>query len=154
MRVAVLGRGHAHALGKIQALRTLPEYELAGICRPDADEPNEGEVFRGVRWLSLEEVLQDSSIELVDVESRVERNLQYARQCVSAGKFVHLDKAPGEDLSALRAILEEARQRQRVVQMGYQWRYHPAMQAAIEAPRDLANCRCCSARVAVSCVAP
>ena len=91
IRVAVLGTGHAHALGKIQALRTLPEYELAGICRPDADEPNEGEVFRGVRWLSLDEVLQDSSIELVDVESRVERNLQYADKCVSAGKFVHLD---------------------------------------------------------------
>ena len=32
IRVAVLGTGHAHALGKIQALRTLPEYELAGIC--------------------------------------------------------------------------------------------------------------------------
>ena len=135
IRVAVLGTGHAHALGKIQALRSLPEYELAGICRPDADEPNEGEVFRGVRWLSLEEVLQDSSIELVDVESRVEHNLQYAHKCVSAGKFVHLDKAPGEDLPALRAILEEARQRKRVVQMGYQWRYHPAMQAAIEAAR-------------------
>jgi predicted dehydrogenase len=136
IRVAVLGTGHAHALGKIQALRSLPEYELAGICRPDSDEPNEGEVFRGVRWLSLEEVLQDASIELVDVESRVQRNLQYAQKCVSAGKFVHLDKAPGEDLPALRSILEEATRRKRVVQMGYQWRYHPAMQAAIEAARN------------------
>jgi len=135
IRVAVLGTGHAHALGKIQTLRSLPEYELAGICRPDADEPNEGEVFRGVRWLTLDEVLQDSSIELVDVESRVEHNLKYAHQCVSAGKFVHLDKAPGEDLPGLRAILEEASQRKRVVQMGYQWRYHPAMQAAIDAAR-------------------
>ena len=105
IRVAVLGTGHAHALGKIQALRGLPEYELAGICRPDSDEPHEGEVFRGVRWLSLEEVLQDASIELVDVESRVQRNLQYAQKCVSAGKFVHLDKAPGEDLPALRSML-------------------------------------------------
>jgi predicted dehydrogenase len=135
VRVAVLGTGHAHALGKIKALRSLPQYELAGICRPDADEPREGEVFHGVRWLSLQELLQDASIELVDVESRVEHNLQYARKCVSAGKFVHLDKAPGEDLPALRAMLEEARQRKKVVQMGYQWRYHPAMQAAIEAAR-------------------
>ena len=79
IRVAMLGTGHAHALGKVQALRSLPEYEFTGICRPDSDEPNEGEGFRGVRWLSLEEVLQDASIELVDVESRVQRNLQYAR---------------------------------------------------------------------------
>src|SRR2546430_17006545 len=82
IRVAVLGTGHAHALGKIQALRSLPEYEFAGICRPDSDEPDEGEIFRGVRWLSLAEVLQDACIEFVDVESRVQRNLQYAQKCV------------------------------------------------------------------------
>jgi len=133
IRVAVLGTGHAHALGKIQTLRSLPEYEFVGICRPDPDEPNEGDVFRGVRWLSMEELLDErAAIELIDVESRVERNLQYAQKCVSAGKFVHLDKAPGEDLAGLQALLAEASSRKRVVQMGYQWRYHPAMQAAIE----------------------
>jgi predicted dehydrogenase len=135
IRVAVLGTGHAHAMSKISALRRLPQYEFVGICRPDADEPNEGEVFRGVRWLSLEELLEDASIELVDVESRVQRNLQYAQKCVNAGKFVHLDKAPGENLAALQTLLAEAARRKRVVQMGYQWRYHPAMQAVIEAAR-------------------
>src|SRR5438874_1093715 len=105
IRVAVLGTGHAHALSKIRALRSLPQYELAGICRPDPDEPKEGPVFEGLKWLSLDEVLADTSIELVAVESRVQRNLKYAQKCVSAGKFVHLDKAPGEDLPALRVLL-------------------------------------------------
>jgi predicted dehydrogenase len=137
IRVAVLGTGHAHALSKIRTLRSLPEYEFVGICRPDPDEPNDGEVFRGVRWLSMDELLDESSaIELVDVESRVQHNLQYAQKCVGAGKFVHLDKAPGEDLAGLRTLLAEASRRRRVVQMGYQWRYHPAMQAAIEAARN------------------
>ena len=117
-------------------MRSLPEYEFVGICRPDTDEPNQGEVFRGVRWLSMQELLDESSgIELVDVESGVRHNLQYAQKCVSAGKFVHLDKAPGEDLEGLRRLLAEANRRKLVVQMGYQWRYHPAMQAAIEAAR-------------------
>ena len=36
--------------------------------------PNEGEVFRGVRWLSLDELLdKQSGIELVAVESAVQR---------------------------------------------------------------------------------
>jgi predicted dehydrogenase len=135
IQVAVLGTGHAHALSKIRCLRSLPEYDFAGICRPDADEPNQGEVFQGVRWLSLNEVLNDASIELVAVESRVQHNLQYARQCVAANKYVHLDKAPGEDLEGLRSLLSEARRRGRCVQMGYQWRYHPAMQRALEAAR-------------------
>jgi predicted dehydrogenase len=133
VRVAVLGTGHAHGISKIRTLRSMPQFEFAGICRPDADEPNEGEAFHGVRWLSLDEVLGDPSIEFVAVESRVQHNLKYARQCIDAGKYVHLDKAPGEDLDGLRSLLAEADRRKRVVQMGYQWRYHPAMHAAIEA---------------------
>ena len=48
-------------------------------------EPNEREVFQGPRWLSLDEVLNNPTIEMVAVETRVERNLGYAEQCVSAG---------------------------------------------------------------------
>src|SRR4051794_1347076 len=81
IRVAVLGTAHGHAASKIRALRVLPEFEFAGICRPDADEPKEGKVFEGVNWLSLDDIMQDTSIELVAVESRVGRNLQYAQQC-------------------------------------------------------------------------
>jgi predicted dehydrogenase len=136
IRVAVFGTVHGHARSKIRALRALPEYEFVGICRPDPDQPDHGDVLEGVRWLSLEEILQDSSIELVAVESRIEHNLQYAQKFVSAGKFVHLDKPPGENLPALRELLAEAARRNRVVQMGYQWRYHPGMQAAIEAARN------------------
>ena len=135
VRVAVLGTGHAHALAKIRTLRKLPEFEFVGIYRPDADEPNQGEVFQDVRWLSSDEVLNDPTIEFVAVESRVQRNLQYARRCIAADKYVHLDKAPGEDLNGLRSLLNESIRRRRVIQMGYQWRYHPAMQAAIEAAR-------------------
>jgi predicted dehydrogenase len=83
----------------------------------------------------VSEILEDSSIELIAVESRVQENLRYAREAVDRGKFVHLDKAPGEDLEAFRALLHEARRRHRVVQLGYQWRYHPAMRAAIDAAR-------------------
>jgi predicted dehydrogenase len=136
IRVAVLGTAHGHAASKIRALRVLPEFDFAGICRPDADEPNEVKVFEGVQWLSLDELLTDVSIEFVAVESRVGRNLEYAQRCIGADKFVHLDKPPGMDLAGLRTLFAEAHRRKRVVQLGYQWRYHPAMQAAIEAARS------------------
>ena len=135
IRVAVIGTGHGHAASKIKALRVLPEYELVGICRPDLDEPAEGDAFRGARWLSMDEVLGDKTIELVAVESLPGRNLTYAQKCVRADKFVHLDKPPGADLVGLRTMLAEASERKRTVQLGYQWRYHPGMQAAIEAAR-------------------
>jgi predicted dehydrogenase len=135
IRVAVFGTGHAHAISKIRTLRRMPEFEFAGICRLDG-EPSDGEVFQGVRWLSTDELLNDTSIELVAIESRVKQNLKCAKLCVDAGKFVHLDKAPGEDLPALSTLLHDAARRKLVVQMGYQWRYHPAMQASIKAARE------------------
>jgi len=133
IRVAVIGTGHGHAASKVKALGVLPEYELVGVCRPDLDEPADADAFRGVRWMSMDEVLSDKTIELVAVESLPDRNLTYAQKCVRAGKFVHLDKPPGADLAALRATFAEAAERKRTVQIGYQWRYHPGMRAAIEA---------------------
>ncbi len=135
IRVAVLGIGHAHAMGKIRALRSMDEFELAGVCEPDAGRRREHEALQGLKWLSESEVLGDGGIELVAVESRVQENLDYARKCIDAGKYVHLDKPPGEDLGALQRLLEDARSKNLVVQMGYQWRYHAGMQAAIEAAR-------------------
>jgi predicted dehydrogenase len=115
----------------------MPEYELAGVCRPDPAEPSSHQALRDVKWLSLEQVEADSSIELVAIESAdFDANLGYAERFVRAGRFVHLDKPPGSDFARLRSLLEKASRIQRVVQMGYQWRYHPAMQAAIAAARE------------------
>ena len=136
IRTAVYGIGHAHAMGKIRALRKLEQFEFVGICEPDKSEPRDHEVLQGVRWLSEKELLQDPSIELIAVESAVKPNLAYAHQALDAGAFVHLDKPPGEDWESLKELLAKARRRKRVVQMGYQWRYHPAMEAAIEAFRE------------------
>lgn len=134
--VAVVGTGHGHAISKIRALRSMPEYQLAGLCEHPG-EPTTHEVLRGLNRLSLRQVLDDRSIELVAIESAdVDANLAYAEQCVQAGKFVHLDKPPGSDLDRLRELFREAQKRQRVVQMGYQWRYHPAFQAVIKAARE------------------
>ena len=136
IRAAMIGTGHGHAHSKILALQSMPGYEFAGVCRPDKDDPAIGPAFAKVQWLSVAEILNDSTIEMVAMEfADAERNLHFARQCVSAGKCVHLDKPPGADIGGLRALLDDARRRGLAVQMGYQWRYHPAMQAAIEAAR-------------------
>lgn len=137
IRAAVHGIGHAHARGKVQTVREMSEYELVGICEPDEKQPRDHEVFQGVRWLSEREMLDDASIEMIVVESDVRNNMNflYAEKAVEAGKHVHLDKPPGESLAALKKLLEAADRRGVLVQMGYQWRYHPAMQKAIEAAR-------------------
>ena len=133
----MIGTGHGHAHSKILALQSMPEYEFVGVCRPDKDDPAIGPAFQKVRWLTEAEILNDPSIEMVAMEfADAERNLHFALQCISANKWVHLDKPPGASLAGLRKLLDDARQRGRIVQMGYQWRYHAGMQAAMEAARQ------------------
>src|SRR6266568_3365179 len=101
----MIGTGHGHAFSKIRVLRRMPEYDFVGIHRPDSSEPGEGEPLGGVRWLSLAEILGDTSIELVAIESAdVDKNLEFAEQCVQARKFAHFDKPPGADLPRLRKL--------------------------------------------------
>jgi predicted dehydrogenase len=114
----------------------MPEFDLVGVCRPDPRDPAIGPAFDKVRWLRLEEALDDPGIEMIACEfADAEANLHYAQMAIDRGKHVHLDKPPGASLRKLRRLLDDARARKRVVQMGYQWRYHPAMQAAFEAAR-------------------
>ena len=136
IRTAIYGVGHAHARGKVRTVRLMSAFDLVGICEPDGKQPLDDKVFHGVRWLDEKQILDDPSIELIVVESRVQEGLGYAIRAAAAGKWVHLDKPPGTDLAALKQLFADATRQGKIVQMGYQWRYHPAMQAAIEAFRQ------------------
>ncbi|MEZ5355324.1 MAG: Gfo/Idh/MocA family oxidoreductase [Bryobacteraceae bacterium] len=131
IRVAVYGAGHAHARAKTRALATMPEYELAGVCEPRGEAVLADGVFAGIPRLATAQMLEDRSIDLIAVEARVQEGLGYAHQAVEAGKHVHLDKPPGEDLESLRRLFASAREKGRAIQMGYQWRYHAAMREAV-----------------------
>ena len=135
IRTVVFGIGHAHASAKVQTVREMEQFELVGICEPDRSQARDHDVYRGVNWLSEQDILDDPAVDLIVVESGVQENLAYARRAVEAGKWVHLDKPPGVDLAALRKLFSKAEANGKIVQMGYQWRYHPAMRAAIDASR-------------------
>lgn len=136
LRAAMIGTGHGHANSKVRALRGIPDCEFVGVCRPDEKDPIRGDLFSTVTWLKLPQILEDDSIGLVAVEGTDPNwNLEYAWRAVRAGKHVHLDKPPGDSYTSLRGLLAEAGRRGLQVQMGYQWRYHPAMQALLEAAR-------------------
>lgn len=132
----MVGTGHGHAASKIRALQSMAEFDLVGISNADHVQAANAELLRRLPVLPFDKVLADRSIELVATESGdPDLNLQHARMAVDAGKHVHLDKPPGSDLAKLQQLLQTARANKCAVQMGYQWRYHPAMQAAIDAAR-------------------
>ena len=124
----VLGLEHAHALDVVEVLKASPDFELVGVCEPEAAVRQRFEnarILEGVRWLEQKELLDDERVAMVAVESAVPQLLEYAHGVIDAGKHLHLDKPAGASLPEFERLLEKAEQRDRLVQMGYMFRYNP-----------------------------
>jgi predicted dehydrogenase len=138
IRAAVLGIGHSHASGKVGVLQASEDFELVGVCEPDeAVRKSRGNdaAYKEVTWLGLDAVLGDESIQLIVIETHVWENLRYAAMAVEAGKHVHLDKPPGNDLNTLAKLFERAARKHLHIQMGYMWRYNAGFDFAINAAK-------------------
>lgn len=133
LRIGFLGAGHSHASGKIKAVQDSSDWELIGVCEEDQRLRAQYAKF-GIPVLSQDELLNRSQV--VAVESQVEDHARHAKLALSAGKHVHLEKPPAETLEAFRELVALAHEKNRLLQMGYMWRYHPGINAAIEAARQ------------------
>jgi predicted dehydrogenase len=129
IKIGQIGVGHVHAY-KLGVYRASTDYEVVGIVEPDHELRRQAEkkrVYRGLPWLTQEQLLNVSGLQAVLVETRVRDALDVAAACVGAGKHIHLDKPPGESLPQLRGILQVAARQNLLVQMGYMYRYNPAV---------------------------
>ena len=129
IRVAQVGVGHAHAT-KLAVYRKSEDYEVVGIHEPDPGLKKQAErqaPFRDLPWLTEEQILNDSSVDAVLVETRVSDSLAVAEKCVQADKHIHLDKPAGESFPLFDRILQAAEKKGLMVQMGYMYRYNPAV---------------------------
>src|ERR1051326_8112313 len=124
--IGLLGASYSHARGKLQVLRASPEWKLIGVAERD---PKIVESLRkdGIAVLSKEELLQHPGIRVVAVESAVRDHASHGLEVLKANKHLHLEKAPADTMGAFREIVNLARERGLLLQVGYMWRYHPAI---------------------------
>ncbi len=140
IRIGQIGVGHAHA-GKLHVYRQSADYEVVGIVEPDPELQTRArtqDVYRDLPWMSEEQLLNVPGLDAVLVETRVRDLLDVAERCVAAGKHVHLDKPAGESLPQFRRILDAAQRQDLLVQMGYMYRYNPAIMLLKACRRDQA----------------
>ena len=140
IRIGQIGTAHPHARGKIETLRKLSDlYEVVGIVEPDAKRRKEVEnrsAYKGLNWMTEEQLLNAERLKAVAVETSTHDLVPAAMRCVDAGMHVHLDKPPGESLSAFEKLLNEAARRKLTVQLGYMFRYNPAFKFCFRAVRE------------------
>jgi predicted dehydrogenase len=129
LRIGQIGTEHAHAGGKMGAMRALTDlWEVVGVTGPNG--------YDGVKSMSIEELLAVPDLKAVAVETTIEASCAVARRCIEAGKHVHLDKPGALEHAEFKAMRLEAEKRGLTVQMGYMLRYNPAFELLFQAVRD------------------
>jgi predicted dehydrogenase len=88
------------------------------------------EVYRDLPRLSPEEIIEKSDAVLVETD--VWDLADTARRCVDAGKHIHLDKPFPCPPETYRQLLGTAEKKGLTVQLGYMYRYNPAVMKVIE----------------------
>lgn len=140
LRIGQIGTEHAHASGKMGALRSLPDlWDVVGVVEPDESRragTAKSETYAGLPLLSEEQLFAIPELKAIAVETRIKDSAATAMRCLKAGKHIHLDK-PGalkhEDYKTMRL---DAEKRGLTVQMGYMLRYNPAFQLLFQAVRE------------------
>lgn len=129
IRVGQIGVGHAHA-NKLAVYRASPDYEVVGVVEPDLRLRAKAQtqaVFRDCNWMSEEQLFGSPGLQVVLVETQIQDLLVTAARCIEAGKHIHLDKPAGASLPEFTKLLKRAEQQSLLVQMGYMYRYNPAI---------------------------
>jgi predicted dehydrogenase len=129
LRYLQIGTGHPHA-DKIGVYRASDDWKVVGVVEPDETLRKTAmskELYAGLPFMSLEEGLATPELAAVGIETRVRDLLHYAHIALDAGCYLHLDKPAGASWVNYQALMEKAEAARLVVQMGYMYRFNPAV---------------------------
>lgn len=135
VRLGFMGVSHSHGDSKLRIAIASSDFELVAASEPDPALREKYEAL-GVRFVSPESLLSDSTIEAIFVESAVRDHARQGLAVLQAGKHLHLEKPPAIDVESFRAIQDLATEKELVLQLGYMWRHHPGFLRIFEAARN------------------
>lgn len=138
IKIGQIGIGHNHGAAKMLAVRKFPElFEVIGYAEENEKWVNKrgnDKAYQGLERLSVEEIIEKSDAILIETD--VWNLTNTAQKCVDAGKHIHMDKPASGTLEEYKHLLDTAKAKNLVVQLGYMYRYNPAVQKCFELIRE------------------
>ena len=136
IRIAQIGiNTHSHGPQIFKEMKNLPElFEIAGYVLPENERerlPQKMKNFDGYPELTLEEVLNDPTIEAVTVETDEIYLTKYAKLAAEAGKHVHMEKPGSPDRKEFEALIETVKNSGKVFHVAYMYRYNEVIRDLI-----------------------
>ena len=134
IKVGQIGIGHNHGKMKFYAFKQFPElFEVVGFSEDNPDwleKRGDLDVYKGFKNYPVEELID--MCDALIIECDVKNLTKYALMCVNKGKHIHMDKPASGSLEEFKEVLDIAKEKNLVVQMGYMYRYNPAVLKTFE----------------------
>ena len=138
LRGAIVGAGHVAIHGHVPGWRARPDVEIVAAADPRADARAELEAaLPGVAWhASLDSLLEDASLDFVDVCSPPAAHAAAIRAALERGLHVLCEKPLVLDPEELRVLADLAARRGRALAAVHNWRFAPPVALATELVRS------------------
>lgn len=132
IRIAQIGTNiNSHASQCFNALCAFPElFEVVGFCIVEDEKetcPNWRQRFGDYPELTLEQILNDKTIEAVTVETDEIHLTKYAQMAADHGKHIHMEKPGSQSVADFERLIETMRASGKVFHTGYMYRYNPCV---------------------------
>ena len=135
IKIGFLGGAYSHTRGKLDVLSRSSDFELAGLWDDDT-VLRDGFRKDGIPIAGSDEMLSNTGIQVIAVQSAPPDHARHAMMVLKAGKHLHLEKPPGLDVPSFREVIDTAKRKNRIVQIGYMWRHHPGFKKIFEMVRN------------------
>lgn len=136
IRIAQIGTNrYSHAPEIFIRMKEMSElFDIAGYALVEDEREtcaNKMYAFEGYPELTLEEILEDPTIEAVAVETDEIHLLKYAQMAADHGKHIHMEKPGSPSLADFERLVETVKAKNLVFHVGYMYRYNPFIMDAV-----------------------
>ena len=138
IKIGQIGIGHNHATALMSAVRKFPQlFEVVGYAEDKEEwiaQRGNQPAYQGLKRLTVEEIIEQSDAVLVETE--VPDLTAYAKRCADAGKHIHMDKPASGTYEEFSNLLQTAKEKNLVVQLGYMYRNNYGVKKCLELIKD------------------
>ncbi|MBR6719915.1 MAG: Gfo/Idh/MocA family oxidoreductase [Clostridia bacterium] len=130
IKAVQIGLGHDHAPAPFVTMPYLSDlFELCGLVIPSEEEGKYDRKKGAVKapLMTLSEALENEEIEAVFIETEEKYLTKYSILSLKAGKHVYMDKPGGSDHEEFLEAIRLAKEKGKVLHMGYMYRYNPVI---------------------------
>ena len=136
LRLAVYGIDHNHCAAKVSELKSMPDlFEICGVYCESKEAFNrrgKEKCYEDLKFMSEDELFSLKDLDFILVEPAVPNLVKFAKVCIDKGYHIHLDKPAGVNLKEFEELLNEAKKKNLIIQMGYMYRYNKAIRYVLD----------------------